>query len=109
MDSPAVEAIVVNGPRRMFCIEGSRKRLDDGVEFDDDEETRALGKRLDERAPMIDAHLPDGSRLNAAIPPARTRGCAVTIRKFVLHTNSFKQLVALRTRYPASGRPLSLR
>lgn len=105
MESPDVEEVIVNAPRRVFCIERGRKRLVSEVEFDDDEEVRGLvkrlvgplGRRLDESSPMVDARLPDGSRLNAAIPPATTRWCAVTIRKFVLRAHSLEQLVTLRT------------
>jgi pilus assembly protein CpaF len=46
---------------------------------------------------MVDARLPDGSRLNAAIPPATTRWCHVTIRKFLLRAHSLEQLVDLGT------------
>ncbi|HEV8636469.1 MAG TPA: ATPase, T2SS/T4P/T4SS family, partial [Chloroflexota bacterium] len=91
MDDPAVEEVIVNGPR-VFCVRGGRKELVADVYFEDDEELRQvvkrlvgpLGRRLDESSPMVDARLPDGSRLNAAIPPATTRWTAVTIRKFVL-------------------------
>ena len=75
------------------------------VVFDDDDEVRQLvkrligplGRRLDESAPMVDARLPDGSRLNAAIPPATTRWCCVTVRKFILRAHSLEELVALGT------------
>lgn len=105
MDDSAVEEIIVNHPRRVFCIAGGRKRLVDDVVFDDDEEVRQLvkrlvgplGRRLDDSSPMVDARLPDGSRLNAAIPPATTRWCAVTIRKFILRAHSLEQLVPLGT------------
>jgi pilus assembly protein CpaF len=68
LDDPSVEEIIVNGPHRVFAIEGGRKRLTD-VFFEDDEELlrlvrRAvgrLGRRLDETSPMVDARLPDGS------------------------------------------------
>jgi pilus assembly protein CpaF len=46
---------------------------------------------------MVDARLPDGSRLNAAIPPATTRWCCVTIRKFILRAHSLEQLARLGT------------
>ena len=46
---------------------------------------------------MVDARLPDGSRLNAAIPPATTRWCSLTIRKFLLRAQSIEQLVELGT------------
>jgi pilus assembly protein CpaF len=105
MESPAVEEIICNGPGRVFVIEDGRKRLVPDLFFDDDEELRQLikrligplGRRLDESLPMVDARLPDGSRLHAAIPPATTRWCCVTIRKFVLRAHSLEQLVQLGT------------
>lgn len=112
MDSPGVEEIIVNGPNRIFVIEDGRKRLVPDLMFDDDEELRALvkrligplGRRLDESSPMVDARLPDGSRLNAAIPPATTRWCSVTIRKFILRAHSLEQLVALGTLTDSAAR-----
>lgn len=105
MDAAGVEEIICNGPNRVFVIEGGQKRLVPDLFFDDDEELRALvkrligplGRRLDESSPMVDARLPDGSRLNAAIPPATTRWCCLTIRKFVLRVHSLEQLVRLGT------------
>ncbi len=105
IDDPAVEEIIINHPRRVFCIAGGRKRLVEDVVFDDDDDVRQLvkrligplGRRLDEASPMVDARLPDGSRLNAAIPPATTRWCAVTVRKFVLRAHSLEGLVSLGT------------
>ena len=105
MDAPVVEEIICNGPSRIFVIENGQKRLVPDVFFDDDEELMQLvkrlvgplGRRLDESSPMVDARLPDGSRLNAAIPPATTRWCSLTIRKFILRANSLEQLVQLGT------------
>ncbi|MGD9891043.1 MAG: CpaF family protein [Dehalococcoidia bacterium] len=105
VEASVVEEIICNGPHRIFIIENGQKRLVPDLYFDDDEELRALvkrlvgplGRRLDEASPMVDARLPDGSRLNAAIPPATTRWCSVTIRKFILRAHSLDQLVALGT------------
>lgn len=105
MDAPAVEEIICNGPHRVFVIESGQKRLVSDLYFDDDDELRQLvkrligsvGRRLDESSPMVDARLPSGARLNAAIPPATTRWCCVTIRKFLLRAHSLEQLVALGT------------
>jgi len=105
MEAPAVEEIICNGPSRIFVIEDGQKRLVPDLYFDDDEEllqlikrlVGPLGRRLDESSPMVDARLPDGSRLNAAIPPATTRWCSLTIRKFILRAHSLDQLVALGT------------
>src|SRR5690606_18080276 len=105
MDDPNIEEILVNGPHRIFCIADGRKRWMTDLTFDDDEDLRQLvkrlvgplGRRLDKSSPMIDARLPDGSRLNAAIPPATTRWCCVTIRKCLLRAHALEQLVQLGT------------
>ena len=105
MDSPVVEEIICNGPARVFVIENGLKRLVQDLMFDDDEELRLLvkrlvgplGRRLDETAPLVDARLPNGARLNVAIPPATTRWCCLTIRKFTLRAHSLEQLVELGT------------
>ncbi|MDO8612829.1 MAG: ATPase, T2SS/T4P/T4SS family, partial [Dehalococcoidia bacterium] len=104
LDDSAVEEIIVNGPHRVFAIEGGRKHLTD-VLFEDDEEllrlvrraVGGLGRRLDETSPMVDARLPDGSRLNAVIPPLTSRWTHVTIRKFLLRARTLDDLVALGT------------
>ncbi|MFN8472161.1 MAG: ATPase, T2SS/T4P/T4SS family [Anaerolineae bacterium] len=105
IDTPTVEEIICNGPHRIFVIENGQKRLVSDLYFDDDGELRHLvkrligpmGRRLDESSPMVDARLPNGSRLNAAIPPATTRWCSVTIRKFILRAHSLDHLVRLGT------------
>ena len=105
MDAPGVEEIICNGPHRVFAIENGRKRLVPHLYFEDDDELRFLvkrliapvGRRLDESSPMVDARLPDGSRLNAAIPPATTRWCCVTIRRFLLRAHALEELVRLGT------------
>jgi pilus assembly protein CpaF len=105
MEDATVEEIICNGPNRIFAISRGQKQLAQDLFFDDDEELRGLvkrlvgplGRRLDESSPMVDARLPDGSRLNAAIPPATTRWCSLTIRKFLLRAQSLEQLVELGT------------
>jgi pilus assembly protein CpaF len=103
MDDPTVEEVIVNGPLRIFAIRDGRKVPVTDVYFEHDEELRQLvkrlvssaGRRLDEAAPMVDVRLPDGSRLNAVIPPASTRWTSVTIRKFVLRVQSLAELQEL--------------
>lgn len=105
MDDPAIEEIACNGPHRIWVFENGRKRLVPDLYFESDEELRQLvkrlvgplGRRLDEASPMVDARLPDGSRLNAVIPPAAIRWCCLNIRKFTLRANSLEQLVELGT------------
>jgi pilus assembly protein CpaF len=100
MRDPSCEEVIVNSPDRIFSIEDGVKRLTD-LFFEDDAEVRELvkrllgplGRRLDESSPMVDARLPGGARLNAAMPPATTKWTVVTIRKFILAANSLDQLV----------------
>ena len=102
LDDPEVEEVIVNGPQRVFAISGGRKRLSDVV-FESDEQLlgllrRALGplgRRLDETSPMVDARLPDGSRLNAVMPPLALGGTHATIRKFLLRARTLQDLVSL--------------
>ena len=69
-----------------------------------------VGRRIDESSPMVDARLPDGSRVNAAIAPIAIDGAAVSIRKFSKKPYNLERLVevgampAPRRRVPATAR-----
>lgn len=54
-----------------------------------------LGRRIDESSPMVDARLPDGSRVNAVLPPVALRGACLTIRKFPAQRLALTDLIAL--------------
>src|ERR1700681_5101831 len=90
MDAASVEGIIFHGPHRIFVIEAGRKKLVQGLYFADNDELLQLvkrligplGRRLDESSPMVDARLPDGSRLHAVLPPLALDGPYVTIRRF---------------------------
>jgi pilus assembly protein CpaF len=56
-----------------------------------------VGRRIDEACPMVDARLPDGSRINAVIPPVSLDGAALTVRKFAAHPYGVEDLVAFGT------------
>lgn len=81
--------IMINGPKNIFIERGGRIEKSK-VNFNDEEHLRAVldrivsrvGRRVDETTPMVDARLPDGSRLNAIIPPLALDGTSMTIRKF---------------------------
>jgi len=60
----------------------------------------AIGRRVDESSPMVDARLPDGSRVNAIIPPVALRGPVLTIRKFSADPFTVDDLVAFGTMSP---------
>lgn len=85
----SVSEIMINGPRQVYVERGGKLELT-GVTFRDDMHVlhliekivAPLGRRIDEGMPMVDARLPDGSRVNAVIPPLALNGPTVTIRKF---------------------------
>ncbi len=84
-----VSEVMVNGPHLVYA-ERRGKLTKTEVEFDDDDHVlriidriiRPLGRRVDRKSPMVDARLPDGSRVNAIIPPCAIDGPSITIRKF---------------------------
>ena len=89
LDDPSVTEIIVNGPRCIMVERDGRFELTDKAFGDDRHVMRilqqilsAVGRRIDESSPMVDARLPDGSRVNAVIPPVAITGPALTIRKF---------------------------
>ncbi len=81
--------IMVNGPHDVW-VERDGRLHETEVRFIDDSHVRRIinkivaqiGRRIDESSPMVDARLPDGSRVNAVIPPLSLSGPLVTIRKF---------------------------
>jgi pilus assembly protein CpaF len=85
----SVTEVMVNGADRIY-IERAGKIERAGVTFVDDAHllriidkiVSSVGRRVDEASPMVDARLPDGSRVNAIIPPLSLRGPTLTIRKF---------------------------
>ena len=89
MDDPSITEIMVNGPKKVY-VERLGKIDRTGKEFTGDQQLRLvieriiapLGRRLDESVPMVDARLPDGSRVNAIIEPLSIDGATLTIRRF---------------------------
>ncbi len=84
-----VTEIMVNGPKDIFIEQGGKiSRVN--VTFEDNDHllriidriVAPLGRRIDEGSPMVDARLPDGSRVNAVVPPIALKGAALTIRIF---------------------------
>src|SRR5712691_4071060 len=89
LGDPSVSEIMVNGPKKIYFERKGRLQLSD-VQFDDDDHVRRiidrivspLGRHVDEASPIVDARLPDGSRVNVVIPPISLVGPTITIRKF---------------------------
>lgn len=96
LDDPTVSEIMVNGHERIYVERGGRL-MDSGAQFLSEQQLRRVierivskvGRRIDDSSPMVDARLPDGSRVNAVVPPLAVQGSSLTIRKF-----SETQLVA---------------
>jgi Flp pilus assembly CpaF family ATPase len=63
-----------------------------------------VGRRIDRSQPLVDARLPDGSRVNAVIPPLAIRGPCLTIRKFPVHRFSVDDLIELGSLTPAAAK-----
>ncbi len=63
-----------------------------------------VGRRIDKSQPLVDARLPDGSRVNAIIPPLAVRGPCLTIRKFPAYRFSMDDLIELRTITPSAAK-----
>jgi pilus assembly protein CpaF len=101
---PEVEEVMVNGPECVFVERDGRIESTE-VAFADEEELRnaierilaPLGRRIDELAPMVDARLADGSRVNVVIPPLAIDGPTVSIRRFGARRPTPRELVALGT------------
>lgn len=96
----AVSEIMVNGPKQIY-VEKKGKLIRTDVTFASDEHVlriidrivAPLGRRIDESSPMVDARLPDGSRVNAIIRPLALNGPTITIRKFRKDKLSIHDLV----------------
>lgn len=111
LDDPDVSEIMVNGPHSVY-IERKGQLERTAVVFRDNAHLKAVlekmllftGRRVDEGSPMVDARLPDGSRLNAVIHPIAVHGDVITIRKFSRHPFSLAQLVERQTLSPEMAR-----
>ena len=102
MRDPAVSEIMVNGPNKIF-VERVGKITRSERTFQSDRQLRVvierimapLGRRIDESSPMVDARLPDGSRVNAIIEPLAIHGATLTIRRFGVQRLGIEDLVRL--------------
>ena len=111
---PTISDILVNGPNSVYIERRGRLELTE-VRFNDeahllntiDRIVSAVGRRIDESSPMVDARLKDGSRVNAIIPPLAIDGATLSIRRFSVELLSAKDLVDLGTLNQASADVLS--
>ncbi len=105
----SVTEIAANGPWRIYVERKGRMEPEPNVRFDDEAHLRRIvdrigtrvNRRCDDASPLMDARLPDGSRVNAVIPPLAVNGTALTIRKFAKDRMSALDLLAAETLSPA--------
>jgi pilus assembly protein CpaF len=89
LKDPTISDILINGPAKVY-VERRGKMEKTDVKFRDNDHLMQIidrivskvGRRVDETSPMVDARLPDGSRVNAIIPPLALDGASVSIRRF---------------------------
>src|SRR3546814_1043907 len=100
-----------NGPDQVFVEQNGKLTKTDGKFIDGDHLLRIIekiaaeiGRRIDEQSPMVDARLPDGSRVNAIIPPLAIDGPFLTIRKFSKEPFQVDDLIRFGPLNPESAR-----
>ena len=104
MRDPSITDILINGPKTVYIERSGRLERAD-IAFHDDRHLLQIvqriagrvGRRVDETSPMVDARLPDGSRLNAIIPPLALDGTLVSIRRFGAQPLLINDLIGKRS------------
>ncbi|NYJ01937.1 pilus assembly protein CpaF [Nocardioides thalensis] len=107
---PEVSEVMVNGHNDVW-LEKSGRLMKADAHFADEAHLRRtidkivsrIGRRVDEASPMVDARLPDGSRVNAIIPPLAIDGAALTIRKFSTDPLTVQDLISFGSLSPATA------
>ena len=107
LKDPAISDILVNTYKRIYVEKQGKLELTDARFKDDahlmkiiDRIVSAVGRRIDESSPMVDARLSDGSRFNAVIPPLAVDGPSVSIRRFAVNPLELNDLIILKTLTP---------
>jgi len=104
LSDPTITEIMCNSYEDIW-VERDGKLSQVGASFTDDQQYRhviekivaGVGRRIDESSPMVDARLPDGSRVNAILPPLSVHGPVLTIRKFAADPYTVKDLINFGT------------
>ncbi|WZL72724.1 CpaF family protein [Clostridiaceae bacterium 35-E11] len=104
LQDPEVTEVMVNGPYQVYAERKGKIELTH-IYFQDNEQVMhiiekivsPLGRRIDESSPMVDARLPDGSRVNAIVPPLALNGPTITIRKFSKDPFQIEDLIRFGT------------
>ncbi|GEO40564.1 pilus assembly protein CpaF [Skermanella aerolata] len=115
LEDDRITDIMVNGPHRVF-VEQQGKLVLSGVRFRDQAHVLniaqriagGIGRRIDESSPMVDARLPDGSRVNIVVPPLALDGTCISIRKFARRRIDLASLVSYRSLSEPMARALEI-
>jgi pilus assembly protein CpaF len=107
LEDPDITEVMVNGSKKIY-IERQGKIIKTNITFESDEHVihvieriiLPLGRHIDTDSPTVDARLPDGSRVNAVIPPVAIDGPSITIRKFSRDKLTVQQLIDLKSLTP---------
>jgi pilus assembly protein CpaF len=110
----SVSDILVNGPQQVYVERRGKLELTD-IKFNNDAHliniidriVSAVGRRVDESSPMVDARLKDGSRVNAIIPPLALDGAVLSIRRFAVELLSIDDLIRLGSLTSAVGQAMA--
>ena len=104
LNDPTVSEIMVNGPDNVYVEKHGKIEKAENTFRDDmhvmhtiEKIIAPLGRRVDESSPMVDARLPDGSRVNIIIPPLSVKGPIITIRKFAIEPYTLEDLISFGT------------
>ncbi|MBR8060454.1 CpaF family protein [Burkholderia dolosa] len=104
---PTISDILVNTYRQVYVERCGRLELTDVTFYDDahlmkviEKIVSRVGRRIDESSPMVDARLPDGSRVNAIIPPSAIDGPLMSIRRFAINPLKMEDLVRFQSVTP---------
>lgn len=107
VEDPSITEIMVNGANQIYVEKEGRLEETNEIFRDDDQVmyviqkiVTPLGRRIDESSPMVDARLPNGSRVNAVIPPLALDGPILTIRKFSDDPYTIDDLISFGTLTP---------
>jgi len=100
LNDDSISEVMVNGPNQVY-IERKGQLTPVNVKFESDAElirvireiASFVGRRIDDESPMVDCRLPDGSRVNAIIPPLAIDGASLTIRKFAREPYTVQDLI----------------
>jgi pilus assembly protein CpaF len=110
LQDPTISDILVNTHKQIYVerfgkLELTEARFKDDVHLKKiiDKIVSRVGRRIDESSPMVDARLPDGSRVNAIIPPLAIDGPVLSIRRFAVDPLKLDDLITLKTLTPAIG------